>query len=140
MMSEIPTFTGRCYCGALAYAATAKPVFKAQCHCRPCQYFSGGGPNYFMLLAEDAFEWTAGTPVRFAHPEVDTPVTRSFCGTCGTHISTHLPSGGNMVLKVGTLDDPKTYGGPVAAIHTAEKQPFHLLPDGAPTFEKLPPR
>ena len=139
-MSDIPTFTGHCYCGALAYSATTKPVFKAQCHCRECQYFSGGGPNYFMLIPEDSFEWTCGAPVQFSHPDVTSAVTRSFCGTCGTHISTHLPVGGSMVLKVGTLDDPALYGGPKAAIHTADAQPFHLFPDGAPTFEKLPPR
>ena len=139
-MNDVPTFIGQCYCGALRYSVTAKPVFKAQCHCRECQYFSGGGPNYFMLLPEDSFDWTSGTPVEFRHPMPENPVTRSFCGTCGTHISTHLPAGGNMVLKVGTLDDPSLYGGPHAAIHAADKQPFHLFPEGASVFDKLPPR
>lgn len=139
-MSDTPSFSGHCYCGALSYSATAKPVFKAQCHCRECQYFSGGGPNYFMLLPEKSFEWRTGTPAQFTHPAPDNPVTRSFCGTCGTHICTHLPYGENLVLKVGTLDDPSLYGGPKAVIHAADKQPFHLFPDSTPVFDNLPPR
>lgn len=139
-MPDPAPFTGHCYCGALSYAATGTPVFKAQCHCRECQYFSGGGPNYFMLMPADGFNWTTGTPATFTHPAPENPVTRCFCGTCGTHILTQLPGRDVIVLKVGTLDDPARFKGPAAAIHAADKQPFHLFPDSAPVFEKLPPR
>jgi len=39
-----------------------------------------------------------------------------------------------------TLDDPSVYGGAQKAIFTAEGQPFHLIADGVPAFEGLPPR
>ena len=42
------------------------------------------------------------------------------------------------MLKVGTLDDPSRFGGPQMVIYACDKQPFHLLPEGVPTFEKLP--
>jgi hypothetical protein len=45
-----------------------------------------------------------------------------------------------VVLKIGTLDDPSVYGGAQMAIFTAEGQPFHLIADGVPAFEHLPPR
>jgi hypothetical protein len=45
-----------------------------------------------------------------------------------------------VVLKIGTLDDPSVYGGAQKAIFTAEGQPFHLIADGVPAFEGLPPR
>ena len=35
------------------------------------------------------------------------------------------------------LDDPKQFM-PKLAIYTCDKQPFHRIPEGIPTFEKLP--
>ncbi|MBD3665856.1 GFA family protein [Sulfitobacter aestuariivivens] len=137
-MSDTATFTGQCYCGALAYSAAGKPMFKAQCHCRECQYFSGGGPNYFMILPVSGFEWTKGAPRTFTRSDLDAPVTRTFCETCGTHITTELTDGERLVLKVGTLDDPATFGGPRAAIHMADQQPFHLVAPDVPCFDRLP--
>jgi hypothetical protein len=45
-----------------------------------------------------------------------------------------------IILKVGTLDDPSLFGAPQMAIYTVDKQPFHIVPEGLPTFEHLPPR
>jgi hypothetical protein len=45
-----------------------------------------------------------------------------------------------VILKVGTLDDPGLFGGPQVAIFTIDKQAFHLIPEGLPTFERLPAR
>ena len=49
------------------------------------------------------------------------------------------PSGaGAVLIKVGTLDDPTVFGQPQMAIFTIDKQPFHQIPDGLPTFERTP--
>jgi len=45
-----------------------------------------------------------------------------------------------VVLKVGTLDDPGLYGNPQLAIFTIDKQAFHQIPEGLPSFERLPKR
>ena len=45
-----------------------------------------------------------------------------------------------VVLKVGTLDDPSLFGSPQMAIYTIDKQAFHQIPEGLPTFERLPKR
>ncbi|MEL6607573.1 MAG: GFA family protein [Pseudomonadota bacterium] len=128
---------GGCYCGALRYAVTAKPVFKAQCHCRPCQYASGGGPNYFMLIPASGVAIT-GTAQRFARADLENPVTRVFCPTCGTQVCTERADLGMVVLRVGTLDDPSVFGAPKAAIHMSEAQAFHCVADGVPQFDGLP--
>ena len=60
--------------------------------------------------------------------------------TCGTHIATRRPDLPFVILKIGTLDDPALYGGPQMAIYTVDKQPFHIVPEGLPAFERLPPR
>lgn len=130
---------GGCYCGAVRYAAEGKPILKAQCHCRACQHISGGAPNLFMLMPVDGFAWTRGEPKSFTRPDKANAVTRFFCGTCGAHLTTRRPGLDAVILKIGTLDDPSVYGGPAIAIFTEEEQAFHLVPDGVPKFEKLPP-
>jgi hypothetical protein len=130
---------GGCYCGAVRYEAGGAPRFKAQCHCRECQYITGGSENLFMIMPADQFRYVKGEPKRFSRSDIANPVTREFCAECGTHLTTRSPRDATMaIVKVGTLDDPSAFGGPQAAIFTKDKQPFHLIPDGVPTFERLP--
>lgn len=131
---------GGCYCGALKYHAEGQPVLKGQCHCRECQYHSGGGPNYFMLMPGDGFQYVSGTPKQFRRSDLADPVTREFCADCGTHILTRRSDRTEVVLKIGTLDDPAMFEAPQMAIYTVDQQPFHLFPEGIPTFERLPER
>ena len=130
---------GGCYCGAVRYAAEGKPVMKAQCHCRQCQYFSGGAPNMFMIMPADEFAYTRGAPRSFARKDLPTPRTREFCGECGTHLLTLRRGLDAVILKVGTFDDPSQFGLPRAAIFTEDKQAFHCIPEDLPEFEQLPP-
>ncbi len=131
---------GGCYCGALRYTVEGEPMFKAQCHCRECQYISGGGPNMFMLMPADGFRYSKGAPKTFTRSDLENAVTREFCAECGTHLITRRPGLAAVVLKVGTLDNPALYGGPQMAIYTIDQQPFHQIPQGLPTAERLPKR
>jgi len=134
------TLEGGCYCGALRYVAEGEPIMKAQCHCRECQYITGGSPNMFVLMPAAGFQYSQGVPRSFARTDLARPVTREFCAECGTHILTRPTGLPAVVLKVGTLDDPSLFGTPQMAIYTVDRQPFHLIPDGIPTFERLPKR
>ncbi len=131
---------GGCYCGALRYKAGGKPMLKAQCHCRECQYISGGGPNLFMLMPAEEFSYTRGTPKEFTRTDIEQAVTREFCAACGTHILTRRPGLHQLVLKIGTLDDPAAVYAPKMAIYTKDMQPYHLIAEGLPAFERLPER
>jgi hypothetical protein len=131
---------GGCYCGALRYKAEGKPMLKAQCHCRECQYISGGSPNMFVLMPPDGFSYTKGTPKKFSRRDLESAVRREFCAECGTHITTRPTAVPGVVLKVGTLDDPTLFGTAQMAIYTVDKQAFHQIPEGVPAFERLPPR
>jgi hypothetical protein len=131
---------GGCYCGGVRYAAEGAPIMKAQCHCRECQYMTGGAPNLFVLMPAAGFQYSKGAPKTFARSDLERPVTREFCPDCGTHLVTRPQGLPAVVLKVGTLDDPGLFGTPQMAIYTVDKQPFHHIADGLPTFERLPPR
>lgn len=128
---------GGCYCGAVRYVVDGDPVMKAQCHCRECQYITGGAPNMFMVVPQAAHRYTKGTPKQFTRTDIPNPVTREFCPDCGTHVATRPPRP-VVVVKIGTLDDPKAYGAPTVAIFTIDKQPFHQIPEGIPAFERRP--
>jgi len=133
------TIGGRCYCGALRFQAGGDPLFKGQCHCRECQYISGGNPNLVVGMPAAEFRYTTGTPKTFRRPDLETPVAREFCPECGTHILTRAPGvPGAVLLKVGTFDDPTVFEGPQVVIFTIDKQSFHHIPDGVPTFERTP--
>ena len=38
------------------------------------------------------------------------------------------------------IDDPSLFGALNMLIFTLDKQPFHIIPEGAPTFERMPRR
>ena len=131
--------TGRCYCGDIRYKVDGDAVFRVQCHCRECQYLSGGGPNFTLGMPEQGFAYTQGKPSQFTRTDIDNAVTREFCPRCGTQILSRVPVLPQVVLlKVGTLDNPADFGSPEMAIFTVDKQAFHLVPEDIPTFERAP--
>jgi hypothetical protein len=120
------------------YEAEGDPVMKAQCHCRECQYISGGSPNLVLGMPVAGFRFTKGKPKGFTRSDLENPVTREFCPDCGTQLISRMPTLPIALIKVGTLDDPAVFQGAQMAIFTIDSQPFHHVPDGIPTFERLP--
>lgn len=131
------TIQGGCYCKEVRYEAEGEPMMRAQCFCRECQYITGGDSLLVMGVPEDGFKVTQGALKGFKRTDIDNAVTREFCPNCGTHVTTRAMPG-LVMLKVGTLDDPSTFGGPQMAIFTCDKQPYHHIPTDIPTFEKFP--
>jgi hypothetical protein len=91
-------------------------------------------------MPAEGFAYTKGSPKTYTRPDKVDAIAREFCAVCGTHMISRRPGLPRVVLKIGTLDDPSIYGGPQMAIFTAEGQPFHLIAEGVPAFEGLPPR
>lgn len=133
------TTTGGCYCGAIRYEADGDPVMKGECHCRECQYITGGQANDFMAMPASGFRYTKGTPKQFQRSDLDHAVIREFCGECGTHILTRSPALPDaVILKVGSLDDTSLFGQPQVVMQTADAPSFHHIPEGIPSFERFP--
>jgi hypothetical protein len=132
------TTTGGCYCGGIRYEIAGAAQAALQCHCRECQYISGGHPNAIMVFPLAGFRYTKGQPASFSRSDLERPVTRFFCPTCGTSIGARSPARPeSMIVKVGTLDDPSVFKAQ-AAIFTIDMQPFHHLPQDAKVFERRP--
>lgn len=133
------TVTGGCYCGAVRYEAEGDPVMKARCHCRECQYFTGGEGNDFIAMPVAGFHFTKGEPKSFTKAGLEGAATRQFCADCGTQLLTRSPALPiAVIVKVGSLDDPQIFGGPQVILQTADAHPFHLLPEGVPAFARFP--
>lgn len=135
------TYEGGCYCGEVRYCAEGEPFFKTECFCRECQYITGGASVLVMGMPADGLAITKGAVKGFTRSDIANPVTREFCPNCGTHLFTRAPSiPQGVIVKVGSLDDPKAFGGPSAAIFACDAQPFHRLPTDIPVFAKGPER
>ena len=130
--------SGGCYCGSLRYESVGEIEASIQCHCRECQYITGGNPNVILIMPLNGFEFVKGIPKTFKRKDIENAVTRLFCENCGTGIGTKNPNRPNsIILKVGTFDDPSIFK-PDIAIFTIDKQKFHYIEDGLKSFERRP--
>ena len=117
------SMTGGCLCGAIRYEVSADPMFQAVCHCRDCQYASGGGPANVILTPAAAISITKGaTRTYWVTGDTGSRVGREFCEICGTPLFSELEAQPQMkVIKVGGLDDPSTFT-PMVQIWTGSAQ------------------
>jgi hypothetical protein len=83
---------GGCYCGAVRYEIDGEPQGSLQCHCRECQYISGGNPAALMLFPLESFQLTSGEMKQFRRSDLERPVTRHFCENCGTGVASETPN------------------------------------------------
>jgi hypothetical protein len=125
---------GGCGCRAVRYRLESGPLFVHCCHCRWCQRESGSA------FALNAMIETDRVAVLGAAPElVDTPSQSgrgqriARCPTCRIAVWSHYAGAGRAVafVRVGTLDAPDRLP-PDIHIFTASKQPWVVLPPGAP--------
>ena len=131
---------GGCYCGKVRYAAEGQPMLKAQCHCRECQYISGGSPNVFMLMPPEGFSYVRGVPKQFlpqrSRQRGDTRILRRLRDAsddapprfaCSDFEGRHA----RRSERFRQCANGDLHGG---------QAPFHLIAEGVPIFERLPPR
>ena len=133
------THSGRCYCDKINYEFDDPIHNQILCYCRECRYLSGGDANASIIITENKFRITKGTLKTHTREDLQNPRIRFFCGDCGTHICVKSPPRpGMLVLKVGTLDDHSWFK-PKTAIYCIDKQPYHEIPDGVPSYTRTPP-
>ena len=130
---------GGCYCGEVPESFEGEPGPAMQCHCRECQYITGGNPYVFVMIPEAGLQFTQGELNSFRRTDIENAVTRHFCPSCGTAVGTTTAGApGVFVMKVGTMDDAAFFK-PDIAIFAKDATSFHHIPDDIPSFEDLPP-
>lgn len=133
------TRTGGCACGAVRYEVEGDPIAQVACHCRACQYASGGAPTLAMLFPRPALKVTKGEARTYwSQGDSGGKVGRSFCAACGTPLfSEPVDAGAMAVVKVGSLDDPSQFK-PQLHIWTELAQPWHRFEEGVPQMARNP--
>lgn len=131
-------FSGGCRCGAVRYDCAAAPMFTGNCHCRDCQYASGGAYSTIVGVPTEALALTGELATYTVRAESGNRVTRKFCPQCGSPILSALSANPGMtVLKAATLDDPGWLR-PAMHIWTERGQPWAETSPTSPKFEKNP--
>lgn len=95
---------GGCFCGAIRYALTEPPQGSMVCHCRTCRRLFAAPVVAWLSVPAAGFAFLQGTPGVFS---TSAPVTRWFCGACGTHLAyVDANEPGYVEVSTCSLDDP----------------------------------
>ncbi|MBE1285054.1 MAG: hypothetical protein GJ676_17205 [Rhodobacteraceae bacterium] len=104
----MPKIEGSCLCGQVTYSSSAEePAMMVVCHCPDRQRQSGSAysTNVLVPTASIAFEGDSRRTY-VMNGASGQPVTRNFCGNCGSPLSTEMPAFGDLAaVKAGTLQD-----------------------------------
>ncbi|MEM7598572.1 MAG: GFA family protein [Pseudomonadota bacterium] len=124
--------TGRCFCGAVQWTASADILWAAICHCEDCR--RAASSDYVSWFGVERKHVTWSGPRQTYHSS--SQVTRSFCAKCGAPMSFEtdvFPE--ETHLYAATLDTPEVYE-PSAHIFWSERLPWVQPGDDLPRHEK----
>jgi hypothetical protein len=127
---------GRCTCGEVRYRLSSGPLFVHCCHCRWCQRETGSAFALNAMIESDRVLLLQGQPQRVTLPSNSGKgqvVLR--CPTCQIALWSHYAGAGEAIsfVRVGTLLEPDRLP-PDIHIFTESKQPWVVLPEGAPAM------
>ena len=134
MTSNSTTFEGGCTCRQVRYRMTAKPLFVHCCHCRWCQRETGAAFALNAMIEADRVELVSGEPEPVMTPSASGRGQKIWrCPTCRIAVWSNYGGAGDAVrfVRVGSLDEPDRLP-PDIHIFTSSKQPWVVLPEGAP--------
>ena len=105
MASE--TITGGCFCGSIRYSVEGPVPRIVNCHCTMCRRTSGAPFVTWLVVAEDRFSYTQGTPKKLQSSDHG---ERYFCASCGTPVVCIVGGPGEHVdITLGSLDNPEAF-------------------------------
>jgi hypothetical protein len=129
---------GGCACGRVRFRITQLASTVAVCHCRRCQRFAGGGPNYSLIVPRGGLEIVEGTPRPVElQAERGMRVDRMFCGDCGTQLYSDAVDRPYTPVRLGALDDPSPWR-PAFHMWVEAAQPWHFIDETLPRYARGP--
>lgn len=100
------TFSGRCLCGAVEFAADGPSLFLAHCHCRWCRAAHGAAFVTWLGVRQEGFHLGRGDDALQWYDSTEQS-RRGFCRTCGTTLFfTSSLAPGEVHIARALVDDP----------------------------------
>ncbi len=128
-----PVFEGGCSCGAIRYRAVGRPTSSMVCHCDSCTRASGATAVAWVTFQTHAFRFERGDTAAF---HSSPPVTRRFCGSCGTPLTyEHVKRPSEIDVTTRTLDDPEAFP-PSYHAWVGDAPRWSRPTDSLPAFER----
>ena len=133
MSPDETTYTGQCFCGAVAIEVTGAPDGAGYCHCKNCRSWSAGPVNAFTLWKTDAVKVTKGEDQIGEYSEHDNTY-RQWCKACGGHVLGRHPQWGLVDVFAATIPDFPFAPG----VHVNYESTVLPMKDGLPKFKDFP--
>ncbi len=125
---------GGCTCREVRYRMMTPPLFVHCCHCRWCQRETGASFALNAMIEADRVTLLKGEVEVVQTPSNSGKGQKiARCPTCHVAVWSNYSGAGDTVrfVRVGTLDAPDRLP-PDIHIFTSSKQPWVVLPSGAP--------
>ena len=125
---------GGCTCRRVRYRMSAKPLFVHCCHCTWCQRETGAAFALNAMIEADRVVLLQGDVEVIDTPSLSGKGQKiARCPKCRVALWSNYAGAGDAVrfVRVGTLDEAAGFP-PDIHIFTSSKQPWVVLPEGAP--------
>jgi len=127
--------TGRCLCGAVAYAVADAFQYAMNCHCSNCRRTTGSAFKPFAGIQRNQLRITHGSDAVTIYGSEATHDVH--CATCGSMLYSVVRDGAYVHVAMGTLVDDPTIR-PSMHIFVGSKAKWYQITDDLPQFEALP--
>ena len=133
-------YTGRCACGAVTLAISAKPLAVRECWCWHCQQLCGGSPVHNAMFPTEAIATTGELRRNTYIADSGTEIAWEFCPTCGTPLLAYSPVARPHLrsVRLGAIDRPNDLK-PEVLIWTSEAPAWAVFDPALPQFREGPP-
>jgi hypothetical protein len=130
---------GGCVCRRVRYRLESAPLFVHCCHCTWCQRETGASFALNAMIEADRVTNLGEEPEILNTPSGSGRGQRiARCTSCRVSVWSHFSGSGPLTkfVRVGTLDAPHLLP-PDVHIFAASKQPWVVIPQGAPAFDEF---
>lgn len=127
------TYTGTCFCGAVAIEADGEPEGMGYCHCSSCRSWSAAPVNAFTLWKQQNVRVTKGAEFVGTFAKTDLS-HRRYCKSCGGHLMTEHPPLGLVDVYAATIPSLKF----VPGVHVNYSETVLPIKDGLPKLKDFP--